>query len=83
MRTGPPPAGLDAELAPGTESDPGSRTPLAVGALCGCQVLPIQPVCPHCSSATTSVRYASLATTTSGPRFQNKVSCDYLFIFLF
>lgn len=33
MRTGPPPAGLDAELAPGTESDPGSRTPLAVGAL--------------------------------------------------
>ncbi|TNN48043.1 hypothetical protein EYF80_041748 [Liparis tanakae] len=67
------------DAGPGQKTDAEPRVRLTRDRLSvrRCPVLRLQPVCPHCSAASTRVKAPSAcAITTSGHGFQNKTPCD-------
>lgn len=59
MRADSAPTGTEpVNKSPGRSGSCGGPTRAGIRGFGRCQVLPIQPVCPHCSSASTRVKLA-------------------------
>lgn len=77
MRADSVPTGAEpVNKSPGRSGSCSGPTRAGIRGFGRCQVLPIQPVCPHCSSASTRVKLAPPDTeTTSGLSLHIKTRC--------